>query len=385
MKVAVEYEPVCSDGEHASFIAGMVEALLTTHDSVIFVGDPSQIDDVAELVSPRVADRIRWHACATPPRSEYRFWRRLPAECLILRKVTELAVRNGACTVVATSFTRPGLAAAKLVSRFVLTAVGFGVVAHMVLSPLSKSRRDRWLVRFGNPDQFRVLVLGRPVLLAACHAFGVDSGLFRCVTHPYPMADAPRRAAELDDGPLVFGFAGFASERKGFSAFLKIAEQLHGPNARFVVIGRVPGDSPSWKHAERLVADGAVSVLSMDREPVSTMDFRRELQLVDYLVYPYPAAAYVMAQSGAAVDAVWAARPLVASRIPMFEDMFSRIGDIGYLCGSEEDFVSTIGRLIAAPPQIRYSRQSGNLVAGRHLFSADAVGAELRDALANPG
>lgn len=380
MKVAISYEPVCVGGVHAPFIAGMIEALLATHDRVFFIGDPSQIDAVAKLITPQVSGRIYWDACAVAPLSEYRFWPRLPEECRILNRVVRLARENNACTILATGFTRPGLTVAKLASRFVLPHTNFGVIAHMLLSTLSESRRDRCLVKFGNPKRFKILVLGQSTLIAARRAFRGADGLFSCVTHPYPMADAPSCGAVLEGGPLVFGFPGLAAEGKGFPTFLNIAEKLHGPNARFVVVGRVLDDSPSRERAERLVAAGALSVLSMGSEQVPSATFRRELQLVHYLVYPYSADAYALVRSGAAIDALWAARPLIASHIPMFEDLFSRIGDVGYLCDSESEFISTIQRLIAAPPTVEYERQSSNLVAGRHLFSARAVGAEITEA-----
>jgi len=381
MKTAIAYEPVCVGGVHDAFLAGMLEALVCVYDRIFFLGDPSTIAAVRNLMLADSVAAIHWEPYSVPSPADYTFLHRLPMECRLLRRVVTLAKDNHADAIIGFSFTRPGLAAAKLFSQFMVRRISYGVVAHMVLDTLSTSRRDRWLVRFANSRRFKILVLGESTLSAAVSAFTRTDGLFRAITHPYPMADAPGHGALPMTGPLVFGFPGRASEEKGFPVFLQIAERLHSPEAQFVVVGRVADESPSRERASQLVSSGAVSVLSIGSERVASATFKAELLRVHYLVYPYAAQAYSLVQSGAAMDALWAARPLIAKRIPMFEVLFRQLGDVGYTCASDAEFISTIEYLIANRSATRYEFQSSNLVKGRQLFSPLVVGAGIRNAL----
>jgi len=85
--------------------------------------------------------------------------------------------------------------------------------------------------------------------------------------------------------------------------------------------------------------------------------------------------------SGAVFDAFFFAKPCIAYRTPVFEELFQDMGDIGYLCDSYEEMRNLVSKLVENPPADRYARQRANILQGRGMFEPSALAGSLRSIL----
>lgn len=63
---------------------------------------------------------------------------------------------------------------------------------------------------------------------------------------------------------------------------------------------------------------------------------------MDVLLFPYKPDSYRMAASGAALEAIWNGKPIVAMQTPYFSYLFERFGQMGILCNDEEELLTAL-------------------------------------------
>jgi hypothetical protein len=79
------------------------------------------------------------------------------------------------------------------------------------------------------------------------------------------------------------------------------------------------------------------------------------------------------------LDAIAWQKPIIARRIPIFETMFKRYGDIGYLFSDEDDLRNIVARIITAADALRYQRQIINLQTVRKERTPESLAAPYRE------
>jgi hypothetical protein len=106
-----------------------------------------------------------------------------------------------------------------------------------------------------------------------------------------------------------------------------------------------------------------MSSLSLRPAPhkIDRAQFVTALSGVDYVCMPYDPGVYRFSASGTLLDAVAYAKPVLAIRTPMLEDLRREFGDIGEFADSIEDLCSCIESLPAAGTPERYKFQVANL------------------------
>ena len=87
--------------------------------------------------------------------------------------------------------------------------------------------------------------------------------------------------------------------------------------------------------------------------------------------------------SGAITDAIALGIPIIALKHPYFNYLFSKGGDIGYLCDSFEDIRKVIDTLMKTDilQTDKYKQQIFNVKKLHSIFNLDYVGADLKDQL----
>ena len=64
-----------------------------------------------------------------------------------------------------------------------------------------------------------------------------------------------------------------------------------------------------------------------------------------FIVLPHEAGPYTLTASGVLLDAIAWGKPVICRRIPIFESMFRKHGDIGYLFADDEDLEAWSSKL----------------------------------------
>ena len=173
--------------------------------------------------------------------------------------------------------------------------------------------------------------------------------------------------------PLRIGLVGQATEAKGITPFLALAREfgaLHPDKVAFHVVGRaVPGDD-----MRRFAPLAEVPPTSqLPRE-----EFLQRLARLHYVCLPLQGGYYNLSASGALIDAITWLRPVIATPVPIVRDMFSRFGDIGYLCEDIEEMRDVVASLIEAPDPGRYAQQVEAMRQLRDSRLPDALAMQYR-------
>ena len=111
--------------------------------------------------------------------------------------------------------------------------------------------------------------------------------------------------------------------------------------------------------------------------------FENELLKLHFAIFFYPTTEYVFRASGAITDAIALGIPIIALKHPYFNYLFSKGGDIGYLCDSFEDIRKVIDTLMKTDilQTDKYKQQIFNVKKLHSIFNLDYVGADLKDQL----
>ena len=95
-----------------------------------------------------------------------------------------------------------------------------------------------------------------------------------------------------------------------------------------------------------------------DLQKLDRDKYTRYLKGIHFVCFPYQGGHYKFSASGALLDSIGWEKPFIAMRLPIFENLFSRFGDIGYLCNTETEFRETIEEIINNQEAARYRKQT---------------------------
>lgn len=378
----VVFESICHDGEHSMFNAGLLEAALLASPAgrVIFLAHESHLPHVRECMPAEPASRIEWRPAKIAPRRATGIRERVPHDWELFTSVWRLAEEVRANAVICTGTSETGLLAAKARLGVARSSRPVLMVFHSTLPELLYSAKRRAFLGRGNPSNLKLVVLGDHIRAEIVRQVPSVAENLYWITHPYPLVGAPDSPANLRVPSPRFGFLGLGSRAKGFPDFLRLVEDtsdVAAEPASFHLVGRVAEDCRSLfsefrarPAARRLDAGDQDSRVPLDQ-------YRQRLQALDYVVLLNQSDHYRYICSGAALDAVWAVKPILAVNSGTLSEMFHRFGDIGYLCRDYEELRERVRRICEDPQPETYSRHAGNLLAARRAFQPRAIAAEL--------
>jgi hypothetical protein len=90
---------------------------------------------------------------------------------------------------------------------------------------------------------------------------------------------------------------------------------------------------------------------------LSRAEFTARLAALHYVFLPIREGYYNLSASGAFLDAMTWAKPVIARALPIVTPHFRRFGDIGYLCDSDADMRSAVETIVTEMDTARYARQ----------------------------
>jgi glycosyltransferase involved in cell wall biosynthesis len=377
------YEPVCHGLEHAPFNLGLLAAAAEAFEGrVSFAGETTHLQVLRQSAPRSLEQLVTWRRVDITPRRLSGLRRRFQYEKRALDKIWRFAAEASATTLICTNITEAGLLALKWKMWSTNPKRTVGAVFHSVLDRLVSSRSGRLQLRAAIPRGLRYLLLGGRIRDAVVDL--VPPLAERSFVLPHPLAlGLDARPAELDIRRIVFGYFGRGIPDRGFPLFLQIARDhiSNGVKSAFAVIGSYSEHSRAEVQSLREAGGGRFFAPAPNAGQMQMDDYQQLVRETSYAVLPYPAEAYRFTCSGAVFDALTAAKPIIALRTPLFEELFSLMGDIGYLCPNEDELRRTVRAIIEHPPGERYRIQSQNLLRAAEFFGTAPVARGLTAAL----
>lgn len=228
-----------------------------------------------------------------------------------------------------------------------------GVIGKRYRRPIRRSQDMKTALTLLGNNGIQYLVLEGHIRDKAVKSLPRLAGRIEAFEHPISPTEGASEVVELSE-PIRFGFLGTALKSKGYPLFVEAANAVtakYGRRAEFHVIGRCPEESKGVRGIEALTTRPAGSQLTRE-------DFVRAVQPLHFVVLPYEVAPYTLSASGVLLDAIAWQKPVVARRMPTFEAMFERHGDIGYLFSGDSDLTGVIQQILQEADVSRYRRQA---------------------------
>ncbi|MCQ2585362.1 MAG: hypothetical protein MJ185_07220 [Treponema sp.] len=172
---------------------------------------------------------------------------------------------------------------------------------------------------------------------------------------------------ELNSG-FVFGFVGKCTLNKGGDVFIKTAQKCDDFDSIFRIVGENTIKYDSIPENLDVMSNGKM----MTHEA-----YENGIKSLDYCCFPFPSDTYKFTASGALLDAIRFAKPVIYIKNDYFDSVFEFAGDIGFRCETEEDFINTIKSLAENQENGRYKKQSENMKSLQKMFLPENVKNQL--------
>lgn len=382
----VVVEPLCEGREHSPFNAGIIRAAarISGDGRVIFLAEAAHLSAVKECMDARCAASVQWREIRIPPRHTHSFRERFMIARRIFGAAWTAAAQGSAKAIIVTAITEAGLTALKL--KFAQSRRPFpvGVIFHSGLGRFLGTRRGRMILSTGNYRQLRLLVLGKYIRQYTVERVSAARDYVDVLPHPLVEMFPARN---LDTDCLRFGFLGLGNIAKGFVRFIELAREFQeepgAAKALFEMVGRPAPECAQLFETERQKCSRLVTARLDDSQWPWEL-YRERADALSYAVLPFDEVTYAYTYSGSALDAVAAAKPMIVSDTPAFRELFSQMGDIGYICKDVREMRQVVQSIAANPPVEQYARQCENLVRGRQMFELDTVAMRLCTILGIP-
>lgn len=178
----------------------------------------------------------------------------------------------------------------------------------------------------------------------------------------------------FEEKKLRIGYIGYISNTKGFNVFLDVVKHINSLNIEnspeFVVVG-------GGASQELLSEVKTIKNLVMFNTHLPYDQMLDEISKLDYALFMYP--SYALKFSAAFLDALSMGIPVIALRNPMFDFVFQKMGNVGYLNNSKEEIIDTILSLQKRKPIEEYKINRENIYQKRTLFSIENFSKTLKE------
>jgi hypothetical protein len=161
----------------------------------------------------------------------------------------------------------------------------------------------------------------------------------RSVDHPVIVSENRFAAPSAEaDGRIDVGMVGIINAYKGSDSYPSLAESLRDvPELRFHAVGHFQCDSKPFEAA-------GIEIPADPTKPLSDEEFRKSVEVLDFLLFLYPTDTYKLIASGAILDCLRFRRPVIALRTDYFDYLFRKFGAFGYLADSMEELQTLLRR-----------------------------------------
>jgi hypothetical protein len=381
-------EPSFHDGAHVPFNAGLIATIRSAFpkDDISFYGAAGHTEELKKQIGQPIAASILWREIL-PPGPGTPYFRRFFRELNILRRLRKDLSQEAASRLVLTSAYPSTVLASKLSTFFQSRQVPTQIVLHG-LSGVAEKRYRRPILRcqdmrtaltlLGNKN-IQYIVLEQSIRDTVVRNLPFLAARIEVLEHPISPNEGAAAAVDLSDDSMRFGFLGLADMAKGFPTFLELANCVvarYGRRAEFHAIGRFP---QNWQPAKGM----EVLATRPGRMRLTRSEFIRSIMPLHYIVLPHQPASYNLTASGVLLDAMAWEKPVIARKIPIFEAMFERHGDIGYLFNDDSELRAIVDQMLQTADKSRYQTQVQNLQSARKSRAPETLAQAYREMCGN--
>ncbi len=367
---------------HVPFNAGLLAMIREAFpkEDLSFFGAASHMEELRKQVGQPLASSIAWSEILPIPSGtgyRERFFRELSITRRLFRAIPQGSdsrlLFTSACpsTVLALKAARC-FRPKNIPVQMVLHAVS-GVVGKRYRRPIRRLQDMKTALTLLGNDGIQYLVLEESIRDTVVKNLPLLSGKIEALEHPISPNEGASQTVDVSE-PIRFGFLGFATKVKGFPLFVNLANEVtakYGRRAEFHAIGHLPKDGTSVNGAMALATKPAA--MHMPRP-----DFIRGVMPLHFIILPYEEGQYAHTASGVLLDAIAWEKPVIARKIPIFESIFEKHGDIGYLFSDDTELKNIVEQLLGACDKSRYRRQVLNLRSLRKSRAPEALAAAYR-------
>jgi hypothetical protein len=309
-------------------------------------------------------------------------WGRFRQEFATLRHGLAQAPRGEKCLLMLISATPTAIFAASLLARLHPGRVGVQVGLHGNLNdafgwrprnPLIRAFNLRSALTARHPRLLRFMVLEQGIRDTLATLLPEAASRTDVLELPINVAEVAGQQAPDFVPPIRIGLVGLATAAKGTALFLEIACEM---TARF------PG-KVTFHHVGRLTPEADPVPFAVLAEPPSTehlprAEFIARLSALHYVFLPISERYYNLSASGALLDAMTWAKPVIARALPIVSPHFRRFGDIGYLCDSDAAMRTAVESILTGMDADRYAGQVAAMQALRAARTPTALAVTYR-------
>ena len=364
-------ELVFSDGGHVPFNAGLLAIVRAAFplEHVCFVGAKGHVRELKKQAGEALTKSIEWREITLLP-VDTSYFTRFKHDMRLLRNLLRI-IPEGTSGLLLLAHAQPAtLVALKLLKCFRFRAVKVQLVLHGKLGGVI-GRRYRHPIRRFQDMKTALTIFGNGNLQYIALEESLQTTLLENLSslekkvcllpHPLPPNEAEAVAIEDLKRPVQFGFLGLASKSKGFPVFVKLAQETVircCEQAEFHAIGRFHPD-------ESMVSDLDALATKPGMERLSRRNYINQVDRLHFIIFPHAAKNYELTASGTLLDALAWAKPLIARRIALFENMFLKYGDIGYLFSTDLELKFIVEHIVQGVDTARYHQQVLNIQRAR--------------------
>jgi hypothetical protein len=371
------------DGGHVPFNAGFLATVSSAYamERLSFYGASTHIDELKKALKPSLADSITWREIH-PPVPGTTYGKRFIREFRIIRGLLEALKKDTTTRLIFASAYPSTVLALKIARAFNLKNAPVQIILHGMSGvtgkryrhPIRRFQDMRSALGFLANTNIQYLVLEESIRDTVRVKLPFLSENIEALEHPIAPTEGSTEGIPLSK-PIRFGFLGLADKAKGFPVFLELANGImvnHKKDAEFHVVGRFPENTADMNGTEALATKPGTELMSRTK-------FAAGLRPLHFVVLSHEAATYALTASGVVLDAIAWQKPIIARRIPIFEAMFKRYGDIGYLFSDDSELRDIVERILAAADTLRYQRQASNLQMARKARDPESLTAAYRE------
>ena len=171
----------------------------------------------------------------------------------------------------------------------------------------------------------------RPLISDAMYA------RFASVDHPVEdtQSDNVNQQSESTGKKVHIGSVGIMNYYKGSDLLCRILAENKFPRVEFSIVGQIQDHLDDFRNL-------GVTIPENPQEALNEEDFKRGVESLDFILLTYPTDNYRLIASGAFLDTLRYAKPLIALRTDYFEYMFRKYGAVGYLADDEQHLVELL-------------------------------------------
>lgn len=376
----VMFEPQCWGFEHSTFNAAFLQTIRLAYPNanIVFCGEKDHLSQVQAVLFHNGCriDNVEWKEILIFRRNEPK-WKRLRNDSSWCSAAIKTAQCANAELLVICSINNTGIFALKSLMHIRRFQIPTLAVVHGSLADLLVNRSWRpWsmsnALAFPPPGSLRLVALGESIYQEVLRIQPSHKSQWIVMDHPYLWpALSSRQKHSKKDNPR-FGFLGSANTGKGFDLFCNLADKIgpEYPNAEFILAGFYYGFNAN-SHSSRYVQ-------GVSDKPLSASEFQKRVGGLTYTVWLAQSDHYRLTASATFLDSMAYLKPGIYLRNYYIQHYFDKMGDIGYLCDSFEEIVSTVRSILRDFPDGRYTSQVTNLLAGRNIFGSDRISGDLR-------